>query len=113
MEIDTGRRYDSADDFFSLDGRVVMRLSTDAAISVCERALEHGMLVSRVEGGIWHSSVFEARLDCIWDAKIDPPVNRSVAEQSNLLAAEFIREESQVHDVFIVTTFKADKPIRS
>ncbi|NTY38018.1 colicin immunity protein [Burkholderia diffusa] len=113
MNIDRQRRYETADDFFSLGGSIVMKLTVGAAIDVCEQAAQHGVVVSRIEGGIWHSSGFEARIDCIWDAKIDPPVDESVAEQNNRDAVEFIREESQVHDVFIVTTFKKDRPIRS
>ncbi|RQQ77753.1 colicin immunity protein, partial [Burkholderia stagnalis] len=102
MSIDRKRRYEMADDFFSLGGSIVMKLTVDAAIEVCEQAAQHGVIVSRIEGGIWHPPGFEARMDCIWDAKIDPPVNDDLTEKSNLEAAEFIREESQVHDVFIV-----------
>ncbi|ARK45510.1 toxin-immunity protein system imunity protein CdiI [Burkholderia pseudomallei] len=102
MNIDLQRRYDSSDDFFSLGGSVVMKLSADAAIAVCERAGQHGLVVARIEGGIWHFPGFEARLDCIWDG-IDPPVDVGVAEQNNLAAAEFVRSESQEHDVFVVT----------
>ncbi|WP_244321902.1 hypothetical protein [Burkholderia reimsis] len=38
MKIDLQRRYDYPDDFFSIGGSVVMKLSADAAIAVCERA---------------------------------------------------------------------------
>ncbi|MGF6731033.1 hypothetical protein OKW50_003114 [Paraburkholderia youngii] len=102
MKIDLQRRYDSSDDFFSFGGSIVMRLSSDAAIAVCERAAQHGLVIARIEGGIWHSPGFEARLDCIWDG-VDPPVDVGAAEQNNLAAAEFIRSETPVHDVFIVT----------
>ncbi|MFJ2994833.1 colicin immunity protein [Pandoraea sp. NPDC087047] len=102
MKIDLQRRYDSPDEFFSLGGSVVMKLSADAAITVCERAGQHGLVIARIEGGLWHSPGFEARLDCIWDGA-DPPVEVSAAEQNNLAAAEFIRSESRVHDVFVVT----------
>lgn len=79
-----------------------MKLSADAAIAVCERAVQHGLVGARIEGGIWHSPGFEARLDCIWDG-VDPPVDVGAAEQNNLAAAEFIRSESQMHDAFDVT----------
>jgi len=102
MKIDLQRLYDSSDDFFSLNGSIVMKLSADAAISVCERATQKGLVIVRIEGGIWHSPGFEARLDCIWDG-VDPLVDVDAAEQNNLAAAEFIRAETQVHDVFIVT----------
>ncbi|WP_244102159.1 hypothetical protein [Burkholderia ambifaria] len=74
MNIDRSRVYDSADDFFSLDGSIVMKLSTEAAIAVCEQAAQHGLVVARIEGGIWHFPGFEARLDCIWDGA-DPPID--------------------------------------
>lgn len=80
-----------------------MRLSIDAAIAVCERAAQHGLVIARVEGGIWHSPGFEARLDCICDG-FDPPVSEVSARKNNLAAAEFIHSENKVHDVFIVTT---------
>ena len=102
MKIDRQRRYDSADDFFSLGGSIVMKLSTNAAIEVCLRAAQHGLVVARIEGGIWHAPGFEARIDCIWDGD-DPPVGVGVAEENNLAAAEFIRSETRGHDVFIVT----------
>lgn len=100
--IDLLRRYESADDFFSMGGSIVMKLSTDAAIAICERATQRGLVIARIEGGIWHFPGFEARVDCIWDG-LCPPVDVNAAEQNNLAAAEFIRTESRVHDVFVVT----------
>ncbi|WP_423197590.1 MULTISPECIES: colicin immunity protein [unclassified Cupriavidus] len=102
MKIDLQQRYDSSDDFFTLGGSVVMKLSTNAAVAVCESAVEHGLVIARVEGGIWHAPGFEARLDCIWDG-VDPPVDRRMAEQNNCAAAAFIRLESGMHDVFVLT----------
>ena len=102
MKIDLQRRYDSADDFFSIGGSVLMKMSGDAAIAVCERATARGLVIARIEGGIWHSPGFEARLDCIWDGG-DPPVGLGVAEENNLAAAEFIRSESDKHNVFVLT----------
>lgn len=102
MKVDRQRRYDSPDDFFLLDGSIVMKLSSNAAIAVCERAAQHGLVVARIEGGVWHSPGFEARIDCIWDG-VDPPVDAVIAEENNAAAAEFIRSETKVHDVFIVT----------
>ncbi|WP_419684372.1 colicin immunity protein [Burkholderia theae] len=103
MTIDHFRVYDSSDDFFSLDGSIVMKLSTDAAIAVCELAVQHGLVVARIEGGIWHFPGFEARFDCIWDGA-GPPVDPGAAERNNQRAAEFIRSESPPHDVFVVTS---------
>lgn len=100
--IDLQQRYDSSDDFFNLGGSVVMKVSADAAVAVCERAAQHGLVVARIEGGIWHAPGFEARLDCIWDG-VDPPVDQRTAEQNNRVAAEFVRTEQAVHDVFVIT----------
>lgn len=105
MQIDLHQRYEFSDDFFLLDGSIVMPLSADAATEVCERASQHGLVVARIEGGIWHFPGFEARVDCIWDG-VDLPVDARAAEENNLAAAEFIRSEKQMHDVFIVTTFQ-------
>ena len=103
MKIDPLRRYESADDFFNLDGSVTMKVSADAAIAICERAVDHGLFVSRIEGGFWHSPGFEARLDSIWDGA-NIPVDRKVATKNNHAAKEFVRSERSKHDVFIITS---------
>lgn len=102
MDIDQQRRYLSSDDFFHLGGSVVMKLSADAAVAVCLDAANLGLVVARIEGGIWHDPGFEARIDCIWDG-VDPPVDRETAEKNNRAAADFVRSERAVHDVFVIT----------
>lgn len=102
MELDLQHRYDSPDAFFDLDGSIVMKLSANAAIAVCETAIEHGLVIARVEGGIWQAPGFEARVDCIWDG-VDCPVDRRIAEENNRAAARFIRSEGAIHDVFVLT----------
>jgi hypothetical protein len=102
MTVDHGRLYDAAEDFFDLKGSVVMKLTPAAAIEVCKEAARRGLVVARIEGGIWHNPGFEARLDCIWDGA-DPPLDRQEAEANNVLAAEFVRSESGIHGAFILT----------
>ncbi|PPA77505.1 colicin immunity protein [Achromobacter spanius] len=102
MKVDRQYRYESSSEFFTLDGSVIMKLSRDAAVKVCELAAQRGLVVAQIEGGIWHSPGFEARLDCIWDG-VDPPVELDVAEENNIEAANFIRSKSEMHDVFIIT----------
>lgn len=105
MNIDSLRQYESADDFFALNGSAVMKMTVAAAISVCEQAINHGLIVSRIEGGIWHNPGFEARLDCIWDGA-DSSVDKVSAEKSNRSATGFIKSESFQHDTFIVAVSK-------
>lgn len=102
MSIDHQISYDSAQEFFFLEGSVVMKLSTAAAIGVCEQATEKDLIVWRVEGGIWRNPGFDARVDCIWDGA-DSPVEFEAAEKNNIAAANFIRSKSSVLDVFIIT----------
>ncbi|WP_042267776.1 colicin immunity protein [Paraburkholderia heleia] len=102
MKLDRTKRYTDADDYFSLGGSIVMKLSAEAAISVCTNAAEHGVIVSRIEGGIWHNPGFEARIDCIWDGA-EPPIDLNSARVNNLAAIEFIRSELPEHDTFIIT----------
>lgn len=92
----------NAEDFFMLKGSVWMRMVPAAAVEVCIRAAAEGLVVARIEGGIWHSPGFEARHDCIWDGA-DPPISEPEAHLNNLLAANFIRAEMDNHDVFILT----------
>lgn len=103
MIINPKQRYESSDDFFNLRGSIVMKLTADAAVAICESAAQRGLVVARIEGGIWHAPGFEARLDCIWDG-VDPPVDQTTAEQNNRAAAEFVRMEQLLHDVYIITT---------
>lgn len=90
-------------DFFAW-GNSTTLLTTDAAIAVCLQAAGRGLLVARVEGGIWHDPGYEYRLDCIWEGE-DPPVPEREAHDNNMVAAEFIRRKSRElkYDVFVLT----------
>src|SRR4026209_2272366 len=102
MEYARDQLYLSADAFFRVGRINTMKLSPDAAIAVCVQAAERGLLISRIEGGIWHGATFEARLDCIWDGR-DPPIKESEAALNNARAADFIRGETSVHNAFVIT----------
>lgn len=94
--------YNRAEDFWDLKGNESMYLTPVAAVEVCLMAAQRGFVISRVEGGIWHHPGFEARVDCIWDG-VDPPIEESSSERNNAKAADFIREERQVHGAFVIT----------
>ncbi len=97
--------YNKAGDFFALSGHAVMKLTRSAAIAVCEQAARYQLFVAGVEGGIWHNPGFEARLDSIWDYKGDDGLNDFFA-RNNALAADFIKKEPALYDVFIITMGK-------
>lgn len=107
MEVDKGKLYLRAEDFFEPSGNVSMRLSPDAAIAVCQQAAARGIFVGRIEGGIKRDRQFEARVDCIW-AGVEPPLSQAAAHENNLKAASFIKEKSDVHNAFILTTCPLD-----
>lgn len=100
--LERNRLYASSHDFFDMRGSSVMKLTGDSAIEVCLQAAGHGLVVARVEGGIWHAPGFEARVDCIWDGQ-SPPLDDSAAHHNNLRAAEFIAGERSVHTAFVIT----------
>ncbi|MEX3934363.1 colicin immunity protein [Paraburkholderia phymatum] len=102
MNIDKQTRYTASSDFFELRGSVVMKLSAEAAIEVCMIAADRGLVIARIEGGIWHNPGFEARVDCIWDG-IDPPTSVEDARLNNLAAADFVVSELDQHDTFVIT----------
>ena len=104
MSVDRTRLYESERDFFLEKGSAIMKLTPEAAMQVCDHAAMNGMLVLRVEGGIYHDIGFEARIDCIWDSKISIPIEESDAHESNTLAKEFIESEMSGHNSFIITT---------
>jgi Colicin-E5 Imm protein len=107
MEFDRNKLYDSPENFFSAQGSGVMKLTPAAAIKVCLSASTRGLLVARIEGGLWHNPGFEARTDCIWDG-VDPPVNTATATKNDVDAAEFVREEGSEHNCFVVTAPPVD-----
>jgi len=49
--IDHHKVYQSATDFFGLNGSVTMKLTREAAIEVCREAVNHGLVVVKIEGG--------------------------------------------------------------
>jgi|SRR5688572_14471923 len=99
--MERNRLYDSAADYFRLNGNAIMKLTPEAAIDVCLEAAQRGLVVVRIEGGIWHSPGFEARLDCIWDGA-EPPIDLENAIANNARAAEDIRRERVIHGAFII-----------
>jgi hypothetical protein len=95
--------YDTPEPLFAGGGNAVAKLTDRAAAAACAAASELGLVVVRVEGGIWRDPGFEARGDCIWDG-IDPPASAEEATRNNLRAADFIESEKAGHSVFILTT---------
>lgn len=105
MKGDRRRIYDSMEDFFNLDGSILMKLTPGAAISVCATAETRELFVLRIEGGMWRRPGFEARVDCIWDG-VPNCINTGQAKLNNQAAAAFIRSRSDMHDVFLLTVGK-------
>lgn len=101
-------RYENSDEFFRLSGSAWMRMTPTAATDVCRAALGNGLLVWRIEGGVWRDPNFEARGDCIWDG-INPPAGMDAVALNNQQAAEYILLQSKSHDVFIVTTTQYER----
>ena len=103
--VDRSKLYENPEDFFSLGGHAIMKLAPKAAIEVCRLCTDKGLLVGRIEGGIWHNPGFEARLDSIWDGE-DYTTNPEIIRKNNLKTIENIEEEMKIHDVFIITTMR-------
>jgi hypothetical protein len=102
MKGERSKLYSDANDFYALSGNNVMKLSPSAAIAVCRTAANNGLVIARVEGGIWLSPGFEARLDCIWNGA-DPPISVEAADRNNLIAGDFILQQGVAHTAFILT----------
>ncbi len=102
MKVDRQTLYHAAKDFFDHAGNAVMKLSRTAAIELCLDAANQGLLVVKLEGGIWSNGTFEARLDAIWDGA-DPPVKKQDAYENNCTAANFIRSRHPGYNAFVVT----------
>jgi Colicin-E5 Imm protein len=102
MTYDIAKLYDTSDVFFEQNRAVSMFLTTEAAKDVCRKALRRGLLITRIEGGIWHNPGFEARVDCIWDG-VSPPASHEQADKNNTRALDFVTREAALHDAFVVT----------
>jgi hypothetical protein len=88
--------------FFDLCGIQEVFLSADAAIEVCNTASQVGLVVARIEGGIYGDVGFMPRTDCIWDG-VDPPITAEKARSNNQAAVLFVEEQRLEHNAFIVT----------
>ena len=102
MKGDRRRLYADEQDFYALEGSVAMKLTPEASVAVCRSAAGHGLVIARIEGGIWHDPGFEARYDCIWDGA-DPPLSAEAAQVNNDAAKEFIEKQREIHGAFILT----------
>ena len=105
--VDRCKLYDNSEDFFNLNGNVIMRLTPDVAKEVCDICTKKNIAVGRIEGGIWHNPGFEARIDCIW-AGLDYTTDPEAIVKNNLLAKGFIDEEREAHDIFIITAMDVE-----
>ena len=103
MVVEKQKLYGRCDDFFELNGNAIMKLSRRAATDVCLVAASRGLIVVKIEGGIWRDGKFEARLDAIWDGE-DPPRTQNEADKNNLRAATFIKSTDLAYNAFIVTS---------
>lgn len=93
--------YDDPEAFFARRGRSTF-LTLDAAVRVCELSSERGLVIYRVEGGIWRSPGFEARYDAIWDGQM-PPLSTDAARSNNSRAIEMIQHDNAGCDTFVIS----------
>jgi len=103
MVVEKQKLYGRSNEFFELNGNAIMKLSRIAATDVCLVAASRGLIVVKIEGGIWRDGKFEARLDAIWDGE-DPPRTQNEADKNNLRAATFIKSTNLAYNAFIVTS---------
>jgi hypothetical protein len=103
MGVDRSALHSDPSAFFRHGGSAWLKLTPVAAKSVCAQAASHGLVVVRVEGGLWRNPGFEARVDCIWDGA-DPPLSLEDAELNNSKAMCDIEREEATHSAFIITT---------
>lgn len=103
MKCDLSKIYDNAVEFLNQPGVSLIMLTRSAAQDVCALALGSGLMISRIEGGIWRNPGFESRLDCIWDG-LDPPASTEQARMNNEKARAFVATTTELHNVFIITT---------
>ena len=88
--------------FFTRDTGREFFLSTSAAIEVCKFAADEGLVIARIEGGVYNDGEFMPRVACIWDG-VDPPVSILRARRNNQDAAKFVETESSEHNAFVIT----------
>lgn len=98
--------YDDYSDFFHLNGNAVMKLTPSAAIELCSFCTKNNLIVGYIEGGIWKNKLFQARIDCIWGSSLSDNFTQISIEDNNRLAIEFIKEESDIHNAFVLTIFR-------
>ncbi|MEQ1900829.1 MAG: colicin immunity protein [Devosia sp.] len=97
---------------FAVSGNQTVFLTSDAALRVCREAAAQGLLVYRIEGGIWwEGRGCEMRLDAIWDSQVDPPVAAAVANTSNLRLASLVANDPKSCDTFVVSMIAIERKL--
>ncbi|MDG6896185.1 hypothetical protein [Volucribacter amazonae] len=104
--LDHSRVYNNYLDFFHLNGNAIIKLTPSAAIELCYFCTENNLIVGYIEGGIWRNKLFQARIDCIWGSSLSSNSTKSSIRDNNRLAIKFIKEESDIHNAFILTIFR-------
>lgn len=105
--VDRSKKYTSFEDFFMLNGSGIMKVSASAGIDICQECTKRSIYIWKIEGGIWHNSKFEARIDCIWDSLFSENNTKNpTIRDNNQLAEKFIKEEMDIHNAFIITVYK-------
>lgn len=93
--------FGSPEEFFKYGGSSVMKLSPDSAIKVCQMGVSKGLICSIIEGGLWMGGQsYQSRLDCIWHRPYDLDMDIDAANDAGI---EFILEERDRHDLFLVS----------
>jgi hypothetical protein len=97
---------------FAVSGNQTVFLTSDAALRVCAEAAARGLLVYRIEGGIWREGRgCEMRLGAIWDSQVDPPIAVAVANTNNLRLASMVRNDPESCDTFVVSMMAIERKL--
>jgi hypothetical protein len=90
-----------------------MALTPLAATDVCESAAARGLLVRRIQSGMWRDHEFAAQNDRAWSG-MRAPTDIANAKTNNAEARRFIEGQNSSAGplVFILTTTEFERPLR-
>jgi hypothetical protein len=101
MNIDKYALYENSEDFFNLNGSNWMRLTREAAQKVCKQSIDKNLIITWVDGGIWHFPGFEPR-DAVWYSQKNTIGSLEDLKRNNLSALKSINDEMIEINVFII-----------